>query len=71
MFLDKVLFDKTKAPMLTAVLDVTQLRQRVMADNIANVSTRGFRRKEVRFEEYLNSKRTPTISERLGAAPGD
>ncbi len=55
MFLDKVLFNKTKAPMLTAVLDVTQLRQRVMADNIANVSTRGFRRKEVRFQEYLNS----------------
>ena len=55
MFLDRVLFNKTKAPILTAVLDVTQLRQRVIADNIANVSTKGFRRKEVRFEEYLDS----------------
>ena len=55
MFLDKVVFSKTKIPVLTAVLDVTQLRQRVMADNIANASTKGFRRKEVRFQEYLNS----------------
>ena len=55
MFLDKVIFNKTKVPLLTAVLDVTQLRQRVIADNIANVATKGFRRKEVRFQEYLNS----------------
>ena len=55
MFLDKILFNKTKAPVLNAVLDVTQLRQRVIANNIANVSTRGFRKKSVRFQEYLNS----------------
>ena len=55
MFLDKVIFNKTKVPVLTAVLDVTQLRQRVLADNIANVSTKGFRRKSVQFQEYLNS----------------
>jgi len=55
MFLDKILFNKTKAPVLNAVLDVTQLRQRVIANNIANVSTRGFRKKTVRFQEYLNS----------------
>ena len=55
MFLDKVVFNKTKAPVLTAVLDVTQLRQRVIANNIANVSTKGYRRKTLRFQEYLNS----------------
>ena len=55
MFLDKVIFNKTKAPVLKAVLDVTQLRQRVVADNIANVSTVGFRKKQVRFQEFLNS----------------
>ncbi len=55
MFLDKVIFNKTKAPVLNAVLDVTQLRQRVIADNIANVSTVGFRKKQVRFQEYLDS----------------
>ena len=55
MFLDKVLFNKTKVPVLNAVLDVTQLRQRVLANNIANVSTKGYRKKSVRFQEYLDS----------------
>ena len=55
MFLDKVIFNKTKVPLLNAVLDVTQLRQRVVANNVANVSTKGYRKKSVRFQEYLNS----------------
>ena len=55
MFLDKVVFNKTKVPVLTAVLDVTQLRQRVIADNIANVETQGYRQKSVRFQEYLEA----------------
>jgi flagellar basal-body rod protein FlgB len=55
MFLDQVMFQKTKVPVLTAVLDVTQLRQRVIANNIANVGTVGYRRKAVRFQEYLDS----------------
>lgn len=55
MFLDQVIFDKTRVPVLDAVLDVTQVRQRVIANNIANVSTKGFRAKDVRFQEYLNS----------------
>ena len=55
MFLDKVLFNKTKVPVLNAVLDVSQLRQRVIANNIANVSTKGYRRQELRFQEYLDS----------------
>ena len=42
-------------PVLNAVLDVTQLRQRVLANNIANVSTKGYRVKQVRFQEYLAS----------------
>lgn len=55
MFLDKVIFNKTKVPVLTGVLDVTQLRQRVIANNIANVGTAGYRRQTVRFQEYLES----------------
>ncbi|MEE2657971.1 MAG: flagellar basal body rod protein FlgB [Candidatus Latescibacterota bacterium] len=55
MFLDKVIFNKTKVPVLNAVLDVTQLRQRVLANNVANISTKGYRRQELRFQEYLNS----------------
>lgn len=55
MFLDKVLFNRTKAPLLTAALDVTQVRQRVIANNVANISTKGYRKKDVRFQEYLDS----------------
>lgn len=55
MLLDQVLFHKTKVPVLNAVLDVTQVRQRVIANNIANVSTKGYRARDVRFQDYLNS----------------
>ena len=55
MFLDRVIFNKTKIPALNAVLDVTQLRQRVISNNIANVSTQGYRKQDLRFQEYLNS----------------
>ena len=55
MLLDKVIFNKTKVPVLNAVLDVTQLRQRVIANNIANVSTKGYRKQDVQFQEYLES----------------
>jgi len=66
MFLDKVVFNKTKVPVLTAVLDVTQLRQRVIANNIANVGTKEYRKKSVRFHEYLESfVRQPPVAGRL------
>jgi flagellar basal-body rod protein FlgB len=55
MFLDKAIFNKTRVPVLTAALDVTQLRQRVISNNIANVGTKGYRKQDVRFEEYLES----------------
>ena len=66
MFLDKVIFNKTKVPVLNAVLDVTQLRQRVIANNIANVSTKGYRKKDVQFQEYLDSYvRKPAVEGRV------
>ena len=66
MFLDKVVFNKTKVPVLNAVLDVTQLRQRVIANNIANVSTKGYRKRDVRFQEYLESfVRQPAVEGRV------
>ncbi len=66
MFLDKVIFSRTKVPVLNAVLDVTQLRQRVIANNIANVSTKGYRQKRVQFQEYLNSfVRKPAVEGQL------
>ena len=66
MFLDKVVFNKTKVPVLNAVLDVTQLRQRVIANKIANVSTKGYRKRDVRFQEYLESfVRQPAVEGRV------
>jgi flagellar basal-body rod protein FlgB len=40
---------------LEKVLDGTVSRHRVIADNIANVETPGFTRKEVSFEDQLNN----------------
>lgn len=37
-------------------LDVGALRQRVIANNIANVNTKGFKRSEVVFEEALKEE---------------
>jgi flagellar basal-body rod protein FlgB len=39
--------------LLSKLVDVTQLRQRVLAQNVANVNTPGYRRLEVRFEDAL------------------
>ena len=38
---------------LARLLDATALRQRVVAANLANVNTPGYRSRDVRFEEML------------------
>jgi len=43
----------TSIPLLAKALDAYVIRQQVIADNIANSETPGFRRREVRFEEEL------------------
>jgi len=55
ILLERIIFNKTKVPVLNAVLDVTQMRQRIIANNIANVATQGYRKKSLRFQEYLES----------------
>ncbi len=49
----EILFNKTSIPVSSKVLDATALRQRAVANNVANVSTPGYRRTEVAFEEDL------------------
>lgn len=51
--LSQLLFGATRIPLLKKGLDAYALRQRAIADNIANVETPGYRRKEVKFEEKL------------------
>jgi flagellar basal-body rod protein FlgB len=43
----------SQAQLMTRLLDATALRQRVLGQNIANVNTPGYERREVQFEEQL------------------
>ena len=47
------IFSKTKLPVLYKAMDAYALRQRVISNNIANASTPGFQRAEVKFESLL------------------
>lgn len=51
--LGDMLFEKTNLPLITRSMDASMLRNRVIANNIANVNTPGYRRVEVSFEEEL------------------
>lgn len=48
------LFDATRIPVLGRALDAYALRHKVIADNLANITTPGYRGKTVRFEEELS-----------------
>ena len=50
---------------LSSALDGLSLRQRVIADNVANIQTPGYTAKRVSFEDSL----TAAVAERSGAAP--
>lgn len=50
--LEKILESKTQI-LLNKAMDVGVLRNDVIADNIANVNTPGFKRREVIFEEKM------------------
>lgn len=47
------MFDTRTMSLLERTLDAYSLRQKVIANNIANVDTPGFKRSEIRFEEFL------------------
>lgn len=47
------LFDKTKIPLLSKALGAYSLRHKVIASNIANIGTVGYRSQSVTFEEEL------------------
>ena len=53
MVIRNLIIDKTRIPLLTRMLDVTALRHRAITNNIANVNTMNYRRKDVDFEGYL------------------
>jgi flagellar basal-body rod protein FlgB len=48
------LFDGTKIPVLNRALDAYALRQKVIAGNLANIATPGYKARSVKFEEELS-----------------
>ena len=55
------------------ILSLVSARQEALADNIANMHTPGYRRKDVDFSQYLNSGSSSVLETRLtekfGASP--
>ena len=55
------------------VLSLVSMRQQALADNIANMHTTGYRRKDVDFSQYLNSGAAGNLEnkliEKFGASP--
>jgi flagellar basal-body rod protein FlgB len=49
----RLIFDRTAIPAAMKSLDAGMLRTRVIADNIANATTPGYQRLEVKFEDQL------------------
>jgi len=65
-------FDSVTISALSSALDGLALRQRAIADNIANVNTPNYHAKRVQFEEALadavasgDGRVTPTVAESL------
>jgi flagellar basal-body rod protein FlgB len=48
------LFEGTKIPVLNRALDAYALRQKVIATNLANITTPGYKTQSVKFEEELS-----------------
>ena len=63
------LFDDPSARLLGSLMDAAALRARVLAGNVANQNTPGYKRQVVRFEELLRTAiehgRAPTELERV------
>jgi flagellar basal-body rod protein FlgB len=65
MPIEKALFGPMSYRLLKTALDASSMRQKVIADNIANSETPGFRPNEVKFEELLAEVTTGTLKSAL------
>ena len=52
----KSVFDRVNLPLFSRFLDASSTQQRVVAENIANVQTPGYKTQEVNFAEILRTK---------------
>ena len=68
MFIERLL-NQGNAPLLERTLQFTAARHRLIADNVVNLDTPGYRQKDLsveKFQEMLRSR----VEERNHAAPG-
>ncbi len=49
------LFNKTAIPVLHKILDLSSMRQKAIASNVANAATPGYSRQDVSFDELLRT----------------
>jgi flagellar basal-body rod protein FlgB len=68
MLLDR-LMNQTNAPLLERVLDFTAARHELIAENMANVDTPGYRQKDLDVNRFYGQLQR-RVSERERAAPG-
>ncbi len=70
MFLKEALFSKTSIPLAAKSLDACTLRGRAIASNLANITTPGYQRIEVAFEDSLkkalDGKQVAGVSDQAG-----
>jgi flagellar basal-body rod protein FlgB len=67
--IDKI-FDIGSNQVIKKVLDYSAARQRVIANNIANVETPGFKAKDVSFEEeFMNALKSNDVERALEIQP--
>lgn len=59
MLVRNLILNKTSVPVLNKVLNVTSLRHRAISNNISNVNTVNYNRKEVDFASYLKAAVVP------------
>ena len=73
MFLKEALFAKTSIPVVEKSLDAAMMRSRAIAANLANITTPGYQRIEVAFEDNLrkalDGKRIKGTADRPGHMP--
>jgi flagellar basal-body rod protein FlgB len=60
----------TSAPALLRSMDASSLRQKAIADNVANVNTPGYKRVEVSFENELSKALDPNQLQGARTDPG-
>ncbi len=69
MFIDR-LINQTNAPLVEKVLKFASARHKLIAENIANVDTPGYRQKDLSEAKFFAALRERAAARRAAAIPG-